>query len=206
MFGGLEELVVVHARQSANLALHQSHVTHGLNNIARTGLTLGANHRGTFGNTAQGLTQVLGATDKGHVELRLVDMVDVVGGREYLALVDVVNLDGLQDLCLGNVTDAALGHDGDGDSLLNAANHLRVAHTTHTTCSTDVGGDAFEGHDGTGTGSLGNPGLFGSRHVHDNTALQHLSQLAVQQCSFVHVFMIVCCCVGILLVIIPCAS
>ena len=185
MLGSLEELILTHAHQSANLALHQSHVTHSLNDIARTRLTLGANHRGALGNTAQRLAQVFGSTDKGHVKLGLVDMIDVIGRTQHLALVDIVNLNGLQDLSLSNMADTALRHHGDAHSLLDATNHLGVTHTADTACGTDIGRDTFKGHHGTGTGCLGNPGLFRSSHVHDNTTLQHLSQLAVEQCSFV---------------------
>ena len=37
----------------------------------------------------------------------------LVGGRQHLALVDVVDLERLQDLRLDEVPDAALGHDRD---------------------------------------------------------------------------------------------
>ena len=102
-------------------------------------------------------------------------MIDVIGWAEHLALVDIINLDGLQDLSLGNMTDTALGHHGNSYSLLDATNHLRVAHTANTTCCTDVGRDTFEGHYSAGTSLFGYLGLLGSSHVHDNTTLQHLS-------------------------------
>ena len=113
-------------------------------------------------------------------------MINVVGGRENFALVDVVNLDGFQYLSLDEVTDTALGHDGDSDGLLDAANHLGVAHTRHTSCGADIGRNAFQRHDGTGTCGLGNTGLFGSCYIHDDTAFEHLSQLAVEQSSIFH--------------------
>ena len=194
LFGSLKELILTHAHQSADLTLHQTHVTHRLNHITRARLALGTNHRGTLGNTAQGLTQVLGTTYKRHVKLRLVDMIDVISRTQHLTLVDIVNLDGLQNLGLGNMTDAALRHHRDAHGLLDTTYHLGVAHTTHTTRCTDVSRDSFEGHDSAGTGSLSNLGLFGSSHVHDNTTLQHLSQLAVEQCSFVcHLYYLFLC-------------
>ena len=49
----------------------------------------------------------------------LVGVVDLVGGREDLALVDVVDSKGLEDLGLDEVADAGLGHNRDGDRLAN---------------------------------------------------------------------------------------
>ena len=129
LLGSLEEFVFAHADQATDFALHQSHVTHGLHHVTSAWLTLRANHCGTFGDASQGLAQILRTAYEGHVEFRLVDVVDVVGRTEHLALVDVVNLDSLQDLCLGDMTDAALRHHGDAHSLLDATNHLRVAHS-----------------------------------------------------------------------------
>lgn len=49
------------------------------------------------------------------------------------------------------MTDTALGHDGDRHSLLDALDHLGVAHARHATSCTDVGGNALECHNGTCT-------------------------------------------------------
>ena len=70
-------------------------MTYGLDHVARARLALGADHRGTLGNTAQRLAQVAGTADKRDVKLGLVDVVDIVGGGENLGLVDVIDLDGL---------------------------------------------------------------------------------------------------------------
>ena len=92
------------------------------------------------------------------------------------------------------MSDAAFGHNWDGDSLLDAANHLRVAHTRHTTSGTDISGDALQGHHGTGSGSLGDTSLFGCCHVHNHTALEHLCQVAVQGLSVLfHFYSILLC-------------
>ena len=79
LFGGLIEFILTHADEAADLTLHETHMTHGLYDISRARLTLRADHRGTLGNTAQGFSEVLGTADEGHVELGLVDVVDVVG-------------------------------------------------------------------------------------------------------------------------------
>ena len=179
LLGCLEKLVLAHADQSADFALHQSHVTHGLHHITCARLTLGANHRSTLSNTAQSLAQVLSTTHEGHVELCLVDMVDIVGGREHFAFVNIVDLDGLQYLSLGDVADAAFCHHGDAHGLLNATNHLRVTHARYASSRTDVGRNTFKRHHGTGTSLFSDAGLFRSCYVHNHTTLQHLGQIAV---------------------------
>jgi hypothetical protein len=70
----------------------------------------------------------------------LVDVVLVIGRGEDLALVDVVDADGLQDLCLDKVADAHLGHDRDRHRLHDALDHRRVAHAGHSAVSPDVCG------------------------------------------------------------------
>ena len=107
-------------------------------------------------------------------------MIDVIGRGENLGLVDVIDLDGLQDLRLDNVTDAALGHDGDGDGLLDALDHLGVAHARDAACGADVGRNALECHDGAGACLLGDACLLGRGDVHDDAALEHLRELAIE--------------------------
>ena len=54
-----------------------------------------------------------------------------------------------------------------------------VAHAGHAALGADVGGDALEGHDGDGAGILGDTGLLGGDDVHDDAALQHLGESAL---------------------------
>ena len=128
LLGCLKELVVTQGNNVADLLLDLAHMANGLDHVARARLALGADHRGALGDAAQRLAQVTGTADKRDVKLGLVDVVDIVGGGENLGLIDVVDLDGLKDLRLDDVTDAALGHDRDGDGLLNALDHLGVTH------------------------------------------------------------------------------
>ena len=100
--------------------------------------------------------------------------------RDSFGFVDVVDVDGLEDLRLGEVPDAAFRHDGDGDGRLDALDHGRVAHAGHAAGRADVGRDALECHDGRSAGILGNAGLLGSGDVHDDAAFQHLGELAVE--------------------------
>ena len=185
LLGCLEELVVAHRHQTAYLALHEPHVADSLYHVARTGFALGAYHRGTLGNAPQGLAKVSRTAYKGHVELGLVDMEDVVGRRQHLALVDIVNLNGLQYLCFGNVSDAAFGHHGNAHGLLYAAYHLGITHARHTSGGPDVGRYPFQSHHGARSSLLGYARLLGCCHIHNHSALEHLCQLAVKLLSFV---------------------
>ena len=129
LLGCFIEFILAHAGNATDFALHHAHVANGLNDIACTGLALGTYHGSAFGNATEGFSQILGTTYEGHVKLGLVDVIDIVGRREYLALVDIVNLDSLQDLCLGNMADTALSHYRNADSLLDSLYHLGVTHT-----------------------------------------------------------------------------
>ena len=106
-------------------------------------------------------------------------MIALVGRREHLALVDVVDLERLEDLCLDEVTDARLGHDGDGDGLLDLTDLGGVGHARHATLCAYVGRHALEGHHGARTGLLGDLGLLGVGNVHDDAALEHLGKAAL---------------------------
>ena len=180
LLGCLKELVVAQSNNVTDLLVDLAHVAYSLDDVARARLALGADHRGALGNTAQRLAQIAGAADKRHVKLGLVDVIDVIGRGENLGLIDVVDLDGLKDLRLDDVADAALGHDGDGDGLLDALDHLGVAHARHTTCGTDIGRDALECHDGAGARLFGDACLLGRGDVHDDAALEHLRELAIE--------------------------
>lgn len=56
----------------------------------------------------QSFSQILGAADEGHLELRLVNVICIVSGRETFALIDVVDLNGLQEPDLHEVADTHL--------------------------------------------------------------------------------------------------
>ena len=102
-----------------------------------------------------------------------------VGGRQHLGLVDVVDLERLQDLRLGEMADPALGHHGNGDGLLDLADHARVGHTRDAAVATDVGRNALERHHCHGARVLGDHGLLGVDDVHDHAALEHLGEPAL---------------------------
>ena len=120
--------------------------------------------------------EVGGAADERDGERPLVDVVGLVGRGEHLALVDVVDAERLEDLRLGEVADAALGHDRDRDRGLDALDHRRVAHAGDAAVAADVGGHPLERHHRDRAGVLGDPGLLGGDDVHDDAAPQHLGE------------------------------
>ena len=150
-------------------------MTHGLDDVAGARLALGADHRRALADASQRFAEVRGAAHERDGEGPLVDVVGLVGRGEHLGFVDVVDAEGLQDLRLDEVADAGLGHHRDGVGGLDALDHVRVAHAGHPALHPDVGGHALEGHDGRGAGVLGDLGLLGRDHVHDDAALEHLS-------------------------------
>ena len=63
--------------------------------------------------------------------------------------------------------------------LLDAGDHLGIAHAGHAAVGADVGRDALEGHDRAGARLLGDPRLLGRGDVHDDAALEHLREAAL---------------------------
>jgi len=114
-----------------------------------------------------------------HREPPLVDVVGLVGRGQDLGLVHVVDPDGLEHLGLDEVADAGLGHHRDGDGLHDLVDQLGVAHPGHPALGADVGGHPLQGHDRHGPGLLGDPGLVGGDDVHDDAALEHLGEAAL---------------------------
>ena len=117
-------------------------------------------------------------------KLGLVDVALLIGGGEDLALVDVIDLQGLEDLGLHEMADPGLGHDRDGDALFDLGDHLRVRHAGHPAVPADIRGHPLQGHDGHGARLFGDLRLFHIGHVHDHAALEHLGELDIQFVSF----------------------
>ena len=169
--GSVEQLVLCHRLETADLCLHHAHMAYSLYHVTGTRFALGADHGCALVDAAQCLAQILCAADKRHVEL---------------GLVDVIHLDRLQDLCLCEVTDTALCHDRDADSLLDATDHFRVAHTGYAAGCTDVCRDALQCHNSTSAGCLCDLCLFRCSYVHNDAALEHLRQVFVQFITISH--------------------
>ena len=136
-------------------------------------------HRRALGEAPQGLSEVRTAADERNREAPLVHVVRGIGGRQHLALVDVVDLERLEDLRFGEVADSALRHHGDRDRLLDLADLVRVGHARDAAVPADVGRDALERHHGNRACVLGDPRLLGGGDVHDHPALEHLGEAAL---------------------------
>ena len=186
LLGGGGQLRIVHHAEALDLARDAAHVADGLDDVARARLALGADHGRALGDAAQRLAEVGGAAHERDLEVPLVDVVGLVGGGQDLGLVDVVDLERLEHLRLGEVADAGLGHDRDGHRLLDAVDQQRVRHAGHAAVAADVGRHALERHHRGRPGVLGDLRLLGVDDVHDHAALEHLGQAGLDaECRFV---------------------
>jgi len=155
-------------------------VLDGVDYVAGAGLTLGADHGCTFGNAAQGFAEIARPADEWDFEGVLVDVVGFVGGSEHFGFVNVVDAEFLQDLRFGKMTDAALGHHGDGDGGHDLANLFGRGHAGDATFGADLGGHALEGHDGHGSGFFGDGSLLGIGHIHNHAAFEHFGEAGLE--------------------------
>ena len=107
-------------------------------------------------------------------------MIGIVGWRKHFALVDVIDFDGLQYLRLDKVPDAAFRHNGNAHRSLDTLDHGGIAHARHPARRTNIGRNAFEGHNRASSRLLGDARLLGRGHIHNHTALEHLGKCAVE--------------------------
>ena len=124
--------------QAPDLAADRPQVADRLDDVAGARLALGADHRRTFGDPPQRLAEVRRPANERDLETPLVDVIGLVGGRQHLRLVDVVDLQGLEHLRLGEMPDASLRHDRDRHRLLDRADHRRVRHARNAAVAADV--------------------------------------------------------------------
>ena len=162
-------------------------MTNCLYNITGARLTLGTDHCCAFSDAAQSFTQITRTAYKRNLELCLINVVYIVRRRQHFTLVNIVDLDCFQNLCLNKVADTALRHNRNGNCFLNTANHLRVAHAGNAACCTDVSRNALQRHNCTCACCFGNLRLLRCGYVHNDAALQHLGQLLVQLILYAHV-------------------
>src|SRR5207253_2514655 len=173
------QLIAPQRLQPADATLHRAHVAHRLDDVAGARLTLGADHRGALADAPQRFTEVARAAYEGYRELPLVDVVLLIRGREHLGLIDVVDAERLQHLRLDEVTDACLGHDRDGHRGDDVLDQRDVAHPSDAAVAADVRRNPLERHHGDGAGVLRDLRLLRVDDVHDDAALQHLCQPAL---------------------------
>jgi hypothetical protein len=141
-------------------------MTNSLDDVTGPCLSFGTKHSRPLGTTTKSLTNVATTTNKRDIELSLINVINLICHGKDLTLVNVIDLTSLEDLSLHEVSDASLGHDGDGDGILDFENHGRVGHAGYSPVAADVGGDAFEGHYGDCSGGFGDFGLFDVHYVH----------------------------------------
>ena len=171
LLGSVEQFVFFHCGDLCNLLIHFTHMAHYLHNVTGTGLAFGTDHRCTLVDTAQCFAQILGTADKRYVKLGFIDMVNIISRRKHLALVDIVNLQSLQNLCFYKMTDAHLCHNRNRNCVLNFLNQLQVAHACYAACCTDIGRNLFQCHNSAGTCCLRNTRLLQCRNIHNYAAL-----------------------------------
>ena len=180
LLGGVVEFLVAEDGEGLDLADDLAHVLYGVDDVAGAGLALGADHGCALGDAAEGLAEVARAADEGRGEGVLVDVVGLVGGGEDFGLVDEVDAEVLEDLRFGEVADAGLGHDRDGDGGHDLADEFGVGHAGDAAFGADHGGNALQRHDGDGPGLLGDARLLDVHHVHDDAALEHLGEAELE--------------------------
>ena len=176
VLGGGEEFLLAHHGELLHLFHDLAHVLDGVDDVAGAGLALGANHGRAFGDAAQGLAQVARAADEWRLEGVLVNVVLFVGGSEHFGLVDVVDADLLQDLRLGEVSDAALGHHGDRNRAMICLMSLGLAMRETPPSARMMAGTRSSAMTATGAGLFGDFGLRDAHDVHDDSALEHFGE------------------------------
>ena len=151
-------------------------MANGFDHVAGAGFALGADHGRAFTDTAQSFAKITRSADERNAEIVLPDVIFFVGGRQDFAFVDEVDFERLQDFGFGKVSDAHLCHHGNRDSPHDFANHLDGGHAGHAAFLANVGGNAFESHDGASPGLLRDFCLLGIGDVHDDAAFQHFGE------------------------------
>jgi len=163
-------------------------VPHGLDDVAGARLALGPDHGRTLVDAPEGLAQVLGSADERHGEVLLDHVHERIGRGQDLGLVDHVHAQGLQDLRLDEVSDAAFRHHRNGDRVHDLQHLDRVGHPGHPALGPDVRRDPLQGHDGHRAGLFRDTGLLGVGDVHDHSALLHFGEPALHQLGAVAQF------------------
>ena len=148
ILGGVEEFIFAEHGELLHFFDDGADVANGFDDVAGAGFALGANHGRAFGDAAQGFAQVTRAANERDFEIVLVDVVLFVGGSQHFAFIDVVDAESFQNARFHKVTDAGLGHDGDGDRFHDLANLADRRHARDAAFFADIGGNAFQRHDG----------------------------------------------------------
>ena len=179
LLGKGHQLFFGHGLEATDVAQHRAGMAHGLHHVARARLAFGANHGRAFTDTPQRFAQVAAATDKRDIEIMFVDVEALVGRGQDLALVDEVDAQRLQDLRLDEMADTHFSHDRDADGGHDLLDQTGVRHTGHAAADADIGRHALQSHDGHRARFLGDTRVLRGNDVHDDAALEHLRQTAL---------------------------
>src|SRR5262249_54864554 len=115
-----------------------------------------------------------------NIKRMLIHMVCFIGWREHFALIDVINTERFEDLRLGKMADAALGHYRNRNGFHDLANLFRRCHARNPAFGADLRRNAFERHHRNRAGLLGDLSLARIRHVHDDAAFEHFGEAGLQ--------------------------
>ena len=163
-------------RAVRDVTQQRSLVTNGLDDVAGAGLALRADHRRALRDPAERLAEVPAAAYERDRERPFIDVVLLVGRRQHLGFVDVIDPEGLEDLCFDEVADPSLRHHGDRYDGLDLVDLRGIGHAGDPAFLSDVRGDPLEGHHGARAGVFGDLGLVRRGDVHDDATLEHLRQ------------------------------
>ncbi len=115
ILGGVHKFFFAEHGELLHLFNDGADVANGFDDVARARFAFSADHGRAFGDAAQGFAQIARPANEGHFEIVLIDVVLFVGGSEHFAFVDVIDAEHFQNARFGEVADADLRHDGDGD-------------------------------------------------------------------------------------------
>mmetsp|Transcript_25194 Transcript_25194/g.46539 ORF Transcript_25194/g.46539 Transcript_25194/m.46539 type:complete len:206 (+) Transcript_25194:218-835(+) len=84
VFGGNVKLILCHARQTFNVALDSTRVTHSLNNVTGASLSLGSKHSRSFCAPPQSLTNITASAHEWDIELILINVINLICHGQHL--------------------------------------------------------------------------------------------------------------------------
>ena len=117
------------------------------------------------GEKQQCFPQIPTPTNRKNPKIMFVNMVFLLDQGKNFALVNIIDANSFKDLGFNEMANTSLGDDGDSNGLLNFFDELWVTHSSHVTLGSDIGGDSFKSHDGTGSGFFSDASLFGGEEV-----------------------------------------
>ena len=162
--------------QTADFAVNAAQMAHSFHHVSRSGFAFGADERGAFSDAAQRLAQIFAAAHEWHLEIVFENMEFFVGGCENFRFVNEIHAERFENARFGDVADATFCHHGNGDSRLNFADHLRVAHARDAAMFANITWHPFERHYRAGSGAFGDLRLFDVGDIHNDAAFEHFGK------------------------------